>query len=69
MAEKIKWHPGFYGAAELEFRANAGQLTFTTEFNLSKEPLRVDLLIAKKEPGAVLENEVGAIFKGHRAYP
>ena len=34
-----------YGAAEIEFLANKGDLDFTREYNLGKEPLRVDLLV------------------------
>ncbi len=63
--DKIPWHPGFCGAAELEFRANLSELTFITEFNLSREPLRTDLLILKKKPGVRIENETGRIFKNH----
>jgi hypothetical protein len=50
-AEKIQWHPGFYGAAELELIQNKDVLEFEREYNLSKEPLRVDLLIVKKARG------------------
>ena len=46
-AVNIRWHPGFYGAAELEFLSNKGDLEFQREFNLSKEPIRMDLLIIK----------------------
>ncbi len=59
----LQWHPAFYGAAELEFRANKNDLEFEREYNLSKEPLRVDLLIIKKLTDAVIENEIGNIFK------
>jgi hypothetical protein len=33
----IKWHSGFFGAAELEFRKNRDDLEFEREYNLSKE--------------------------------
>lgn len=62
-ATSIQWHPGFYGAAELEFISNKGDLEFQREFNLSKEPLRMDLLIIKKLSDVRLENEIGHIFK------
>ena len=62
-AASIQWHPGFYGAAELEFISNKGDLEFQREFNLSKEPLRMDLLIIKKLSDVRLENEIGHIFK------
>ncbi len=59
----IKWHPGFYGAAELEFLSNKGALEFQREFNLSKEPIRMDLLIIKKLANIRTKNELGHIFK------
>jgi len=62
-AVNIQWHPGFYGAAELEFLSNKGDLEFQREFNLSKEPIRMDLLIIKKLADVRIENELGHIFK------
>ena len=62
-ALNISWHPGFYGAAELEFLSNKGDLEFQREYNLSKEPVRMDLLIIKKLSDARIENELGHIFK------
>jgi hypothetical protein len=61
--DKLQWHPGFYGAAELELRKDRENLEFEREYNLSKEPLRVDLLIVKKRKDVVVENEIGRIFK------
>lgn len=63
----IQWHPGFYGAAELEFLSNKGDLEFQREFNLSKEPIRMDLLIIKKLADVRIENELGHIFKKYNA--
>ena len=48
MSERIAYHPGFYSAAELEFREDADRLEFAREYNLSKEPLRMDMLIILK---------------------
>lgn len=62
----IQWHPGFYGAAELKFLSNKDDLEFLREFNLSKEPIRMDLLIIKKLSDAKIENELGHIFKKWR---
>lgn len=59
----IQWHPGFYGATEIEFISNKGDLEFCREYNLSKEPIRVDLLVIKKRIDACIENELGHIFK------
>ena len=62
-AVNIQWHPGFYGAAELEFLSNKDDLEFQREFNLSKEPIRMDLLIIKKLSNVRIKNEIGHIFR------
>jgi hypothetical protein len=61
--DKIYWHPGFYGAAELELVKNKKELIFEREYNLSKEPLRMDLLVIKKRTNIQIENEIGRIFR------
>ena len=58
MAEEvtsIKWHPGFCSAMELEFSRYKDMLDFSREFPLSKEPLRIDLLMIKKVKDIVLD--------------
>ena len=60
---EIQWHPGFYGAAELELISNREELEFQREYNLSKKPLQMDLLIIKKLADVQIENEIGRIFK------
>lgn len=62
-AVNIQWHPGFYGAAELEFLSNKGDLEFQREYNLNKEPIRMDMLIIKKLADVRIKNELGHIFK------
>ena len=59
----IQWHPGFCSAAEIELISNRGELEFQREYNLGKEPLRMDLLIIKKRKNVLIENEIGRIFK------
>ena len=41
-------------------------LEFQREFNLSKEPIRMDLLIIKKLADVWIENELGHIFKKYK---
>ena len=62
--EKIQWHPAFYAATELELQEDIEHLEFTREYNLSKEPIRIDLLIIK-EPnrGMKIKNEIGHIMR------
>ena len=66
MAEEvtsIKWHPGFCSAMELEFLQYKDLLDFSREFPLSKEPLRIDLLMIKKIKDVVLDIDIGRLFK------
>ena len=50
--EKIQWHPAFAGAIELEFRDDHRYVIIQQEYNLSKEPIRIDLLISRiRVPG------------------
>ena len=55
---KIQWHSGFYGAAELELSADREALEFCREYNLSKAPLRMDLMIIKKTADIQIKNEI-----------
>ncbi len=62
-AAGIKWHPGFYSAAELEFLTNKDDLEFQREYNLSREPIRMDLLVIKKLSAVSIQNELGHLFR------
>ncbi len=59
----IQWHPGFYGAAEIEFSSNKKDLEFNQEYNLSKQPVRMDLLVVKRLTDTPMENEIGHLFR------
>ena len=61
--QKIQWHPGFYAAAELELRHNRKDLEFHREYNLSKKPLQIDLLIIEKRKDVQIQNEIGKLFR------
>lgn len=59
----IAWHPAFCSATEFDLRNEKGNLEFEPEHNLSREPLRMDLLIIKKntnEPGG---SDISRIFR------
>ena len=62
--DKIKWHPAFYAATELELQENIEQLEFKTEYNLSKEPIRIDLLIIKEKEKRI-KNEIGHMMRSY----
>ena len=62
---KLQWHPAFCAAAELELRLNKADLEFKREYNLSKKPLQMDLLIIEKRKNVQIQNEIGRIFRRH----
>ncbi len=62
---KIQWHPGFAAAIQLELMSNRDDLKFEKEYNLNTKPLEIDVLVIKKNTDALIDNEIGQIFKGH----
>ncbi|MCI9486719.1 MAG: hypothetical protein HFI64_07035 [Lachnospiraceae bacterium] len=66
----IRWHPGFCGAAEIEFLSNKRDLEFLQEYHLSREPVRMDLLVIKRLTDVPVENEIGHLISFFReGYP
>ena len=68
MAEEtntIRWHQGFRGGIEALLWPYRNDLVFNEEFPLSKEALRVDLLVLKKTADVVIDNEIGRLFRMH----
>ena len=63
--EKILWHGAFFEAMQLELHEYAQMLTFVSEHQLSKEALKMDLLIIKKKPGAKIDKNIGRVFRTH----
>lgn len=63
--ERNYWHPGFLGAMGIEFRSYRQSLHFDDEHTLSKESIKMDLLIIKKDKSVAITNEIGEIFREH----
>ena len=62
--KNIKWHPAFCSAAKVEMREDAEYLTLEAEHYISKEPIRIDLLIIKDEAlKSGIKNEIGHIMR------
>lgn len=61
--DKIQWHPGFYGATEIELREDRDNLEFKRELNLGKMPPRLDMLVIRKRTDEEIKNEIGKIFR------
>ncbi|MBE5830250.1 MAG: SlyX family protein [Butyrivibrio sp.] len=60
---QIDWHSGFAGGLELVFRDYKDQLAIEREHSLSKQPLRIDFLLVKVNPGTAIDNAIGRFFK------
>ena len=63
--KKRDWHSAFRGATEWELNKNKDDLFFDPEHILGKRPIKMDMLIIKKKKEAVIENEIGKIFREH----
>ena len=64
-SSRIHWHPAFYSGIELELKDYADALTFDREYQLSKEPLKMDMLVIKKNSDIEIKNHIGRIFRRH----
>ncbi|MDR1248488.1 MAG: hypothetical protein LBK63_04205 [Treponema sp.] len=61
--EKLKWHPAFLQALQLELMEYKNFLQFKYEYQLTAEPLRVNLLIIKKPRDLAIDKNIARIFK------
>ena len=58
--KRINWHAAFQGAVGIEMCKDLSKLEITSEYLLSKEPIRIDLLVVKKSNAVqVIKNEIG----------
>jgi hypothetical protein len=57
------WHTGFRGLIELALSPYGDCLNFDFEYVLNSEPLRIDAVIIKKEPEALIDHPIGAAFR------
>jgi hypothetical protein len=60
---KLRWHPGFLQAMKLELADYRDSLEYTFEYQLTSEPLRIDLLIIKKPKDVVIDKNIARIFR------
>ena len=65
MSRIIQWHPAFYSGLELELREFKDDLIFETEYELSRKPLRMDVLIIKKKQGTKLKHPFASFFRDY----
>jgi hypothetical protein len=63
-ASSIPWHPAFVQAIKLELEPYRDALEFIPEYQLTTEPLEIDVVIVKKEADLVIEKNIARIFRG-----
>jgi hypothetical protein len=60
---RITWHTAFYDAIRLELIDYRDILDFDIEHQLTREPLRIDMVIVKKKKDVRIGKHIAAIFK------
>jgi hypothetical protein len=63
-SSSIPWHPAFVQAIKLELEPYRDSLEFIPEYQLTAEPLEIDVVIVKKAPDLVIEKNIARIFRG-----
>ena len=59
----IQWHPTFFADVQVELRKESEKLSFQSEYQLSKKPMEIDVLIIKKKTEEPIEKNIGRIFR------
>ena len=62
------WHDAFYWALQLELYDYRNALHFEDEHRLSEEALKMDALVIKKDRDAVIEKNIGRIFRAYNIF-
>ena len=61
----IQWHPAFCAAFQIELEQDNDKLEFIMEYQLSKKPMSIDLLVIKKDEADQVSKNIGNIFRKH----
>jgi hypothetical protein len=59
----ISWHPAFVEAIRLELEQYGDALEIIPEFQLTAEPLRIDVVVVKKRTDIAIDKNIARIFK------
>lgn len=62
---KLPWHSGFYAGIQIELEEEADKLTIENEHRLGTNPMRIDVLIVKKQTEEQIKKNIGRIFREH----
>ena len=64
-SSRIHWHSAFLQAMQHELYDYLDSLEFKFEYQLTTEPLRIDLLIVKKPKRLVITKNIARMFRSH----
>nr|WP_294492809.1 3-isopropylmalate dehydrogenase [uncultured Mediterraneibacter sp.] len=62
---KLQWHPGFTAALRIVFESDRKYLEIYEEYQLSRKPLQIDVLIIRKLKDIEIKKSIGRLFRGH----
>ena len=66
--ENVYWHDAFCQALQMELHEYKDDLIFEYQHQLSKEALKMDVLIIKKNSEKMISKNIGRIFRGHNIF-
>lgn len=66
--DKIKWHPAFAAAIQLELKEYKDALEFSVEHELTVEPLKIDVVIIKKLKDIKIDITIGKILEKYNIF-
>ena len=59
----LQWHPAFCSSLQIELEGEP--LEFVNEFNLTRKPLQIDVLVIKKIAARTVQKSIGKLFRTH----
>ena len=65
---KVYWHDAFYQALQMELHEYKDDLIFEYQHQLSKEALKMDVLVIKKKTDKKIGKNIGRIFKRQNVF-
>jgi len=61
--DRLPWHTGLVQVMQQEFFEYLSQIDILSELQLTTEPLKIDIIIIKKEKGLKLDKNIARIFR------
>jgi hypothetical protein len=61
--DRISWHPAFFEAIQMELDDYSQELSFIPEYQLTTEPLCIDIVIIKKSGDKPIKKNIASIFR------